>query len=93
MKRSNVKNALPRISFAIPERKSLAPLPDTAAGELLWDEEWIGDDVILESEDDGDDGRNGSVEDEDDFEGNSVTLRDILLKAGGDITQFDLMGE
>ena len=40
--------------------------------------------------DDDDDDELGS--DETGYEGNSVTLRDILLKAG-DVTRFDLLGE
>jgi hypothetical protein len=44
----------------------------------LPDEDWLDDD---------DDEAEGS-----EYEGDSVTLRDILLKAG-DVTQYDLMGE
>jgi hypothetical protein len=49
----------------------------------LCDEEWVGD------EDDDDD----ESDDEGYGEGNSMTLRDILLKAGDDVTQFDLLGQ
>jgi hypothetical protein len=56
---------------------------------LLCDEEWIGDDE--EEEDDESDEWSDEGEGEG-YEGNSMTLKDILLKAGDDVTQFDLMG-
>jgi hypothetical protein len=71
IKRSNSsQRATPRISFAIPDRRSLAPLPEP---------EWSidGDD----SDDPAEDGH-----------GNSVTLRDILLKAG-ELSRFELLDD
>ena len=86
----------PRPSFKIIERVSLAPLPDEMnsaddlrheihdSGGQIQDAEWSDEDVAVDQ---------GHDDSEDDslYEGVSVTLRDILLKAG-DTTQLDLIG-
>ena len=87
----------PRCSFKIIERPSLAPLPDgvMSADDLFHEEHsldandtdgnWVDADElpgVLSEPNLQDDGE--------EYEGRSVTLRDILLQAA-DTTQFDLL--
>lgn len=86
----------PRPSFKIIERQSLVPLPDgISSADDLWhdtdavdinDEDWTDDEGETNTE-----GENVYSDDASIYEGKSVTLRDILLKASDD-TQYDLIG-
>jgi hypothetical protein len=76
----------PRPSFKIIERQSLAPLPDGITSADINDEDWTDDDGEKDAEGGKDDDGDASI-----YEGKSVTLRDILLKASDD-TQYDLLG-
>jgi hypothetical protein len=84
----------PRCSFKIIERLSLASLPDgvTSADDLFQEEHandidggWVDADELPGAHIEPDFQDNGE-----EYEGRSVTLRDILLQAG-DATQFDLL--
>jgi hypothetical protein len=69
----------PRPSFKIIERLSLAPLPNGMTSRDDWTDEEDVQGVISNEEERGE------------CDGNSVTLREILLQAG-DSTRFDLLG-